>query len=87
MNIDTIMGTEQRATPAQVKAAFSATLAITEAIRECGQIPSGHLYARLCDRMSLEAFEKMTRLIVGSGLVEKRGDLLVWIGPVLERAS
>lgn len=81
MDIDTIMGTSQRVTPAQTKAAFAATIAVTEAIRELGEIPSGHMYARLCDKMSLECWERMEKIIVGTGLVEKRGDLLVWVGP------
>lgn len=59
-------------------------LTVTEAIREAGRIPEGTLYATLMDRMGIEAFEKMVRIIVDTGLVAKRGHELVWVGPELK---
>lgn len=69
------------ATKEQLKAGFSAVVAVTEAIREAGEIPAGTLYAVLMGRCDIVAFEKLVSVIVGSGLVEKRGDLLRWVGP------
>lgn len=69
------------ATKDQVKAAFGVVVAITEAIREAKEIPAGTLYAVLCDKVDLAGFERIVGIITGSGMVEKRGDLLRWIGP------
>ena len=49
-------------------------------ISEVGEIPSGHLYARLMDRMDLSAYEGAVRLLVKLGLVERSGDVLKWKG-------
>lgn len=76
------MGQTNVVTKEQVKGAFNTIVAVTEAIREAREIPEGTLYAALmghgCD---LATFEKMVRIIVNTGLVEKRGKLLRWIGP------
>jgi len=75
------MGQTTSVTKEQLKAGFSAIVAVTEAIREAGEIPEGTLYTVLLGHCSIEAFEKMVRMIVNTGLVEKRGNLLRWIGP------
>jgi hypothetical protein len=59
-------------------------LAITEAIREAGSIPSGHLYAVLCGELSAADFDAAIDVAVRAKLVERRGDLLRWIGPDLD---
>lgn len=56
-------------------------VAVTEAIREAREIPEGTLYATLIGRVDIAGFEKIVGIVVGSGLVEKRGNLLRWIGP------
>lgn len=71
------------ATRTEIEAAFRITAATTDAIREAGELPAGVLYATLMGRMDLAAFEKMVALIVNTGLVEKRGDLLRWVGPMI----
>lgn len=66
----------------QKKAAFNAILVVTEAIREAHEIPSGALYALLMAKgCTFEAFERIIRMIVNTGLVRKSGDLLTWVGP------
>jgi hypothetical protein len=71
------------ATKEQIKAAFQMVTAVTEAIREAGEIPAGTLYAVLMGRVDLAGFEKIVSIVTGAGLVEKRGDLLRWIGPAV----
>jgi len=83
MNIDTIMN-PRTVTPGETKAALAAVIAVTETVRQAGRVPSGVLYAVLCDRMDLPAFEKMLQIIVGTGLVKRDGHELVWIGPVIQ---
>lgn len=75
------------ATTTQLKAAAAVLISVTEAIREAGELPSGHLYATLMSLgYDMEAFQKIVTMIVNTGLVEKRGDLLRWIGPEIKAA-
>lgn len=69
------------ATKEQVQSGLKMIVAVTEAIREAREIPEGTLYAVLVGKVELPAFEKMIAMIVNTGLVEKRGNLLRWIGP------
>ena len=56
--------------------------AVAETIRELGQVPSGHLYARLMGVMELHQYEQVIGLLVDARLVERdRTHLLRWIGP------
>lgn len=82
MTIDTIMN-PARPTAAQVKAAFQMTLAVSETIRELGEVPAGHLYAQLCAKVSLEGFQKMIGQLKNAGLVTEQSHLLKWVGPKL----
>ena len=73
-------------TKEQLKAGLDAVFAVSEAIREAGEIPEGTLYAVLCGKMDMAAFERLVKILTGSGLVEKRAHLLRWVGPTLEAA-
>lgn len=57
------------------------TAALGEAIREAGEIPSGHLYAVVMGRMGLEMYETAIQMLVKGGLVRNNNHLLTWIGP------
>ena len=58
--------------------------AVAEAIRELGEVPSGHLYANLMSKLSLAQFEQVLGVLKGAGLVrESNAHLLTWIGPAL----
>jgi hypothetical protein len=70
-------------TKEQMKAGPDVVFAVTEAIREAGSIPAGTLYAVLLGKVDIHGFEKLVSIVTGSGLVEKRGDLLCWVGPEL----
>jgi len=66
----------------QRNAVREVAIAIAGAIKELGSVPSGHLYARLMDQMSLATYEKIVGALIGAGLVRKEpSHLLVWIGP------
>ena len=71
-------------TPEDIKAAVQAavelTVTIGRAVREVGEIPSGHLYAAVCGRLSLAQYEAIIDTLVGAGAVRRRGHLLVWAG-------
>jgi hypothetical protein len=69
---------------ARLNASVLATMAVAEAIRELGSVPSGHLYARLMGQLSLESYETILRTLRGAGLVEQKNHVLRWVGPALE---
>lgn len=73
----------QTLTPSQqAAAATSVILAIAEAIRALGQVPSGHLYARLMSKLSLNQYERVIGTLINAGLVEQTpASLLIWKGP------
>lgn len=55
---------------------IQALIATVEAVPE--GIPSGHLYAQLMTKgCSLEQFKQIESIMVGSGKVVKKGDLLL----------
>lgn len=58
--------------------------AVAETIRELGEIPSGHLYARLMGVMELRQYEQVIDLLVDARLIERdRSHLLRWVGPAV----
>jgi len=69
------------ATAQQVTAGIRAAAAIGEVIRDLGSVPSGHLYARLMGRMSLDTYNSLIGLLKQANLVEESNHLLTWVGP------
>jgi hypothetical protein len=74
-------------TSAQQSAQKHAALALAEAIRALGSVPSGHLYARVMGALSLEAYQSLIRSLVSAGLVRNSSHMLTWIGPLASDAS
>jgi len=68
-------------TPQQISAALAITAAVGDAIRELGSVPSGMLYVRVMDRMTIEVFTKIIDALKGAGLVTESRDVLTWAGP------
>jgi hypothetical protein len=73
--------------PAQIKAALQITAAVAEAIRELGSVPSGHLYAQLCGKLSLQQYESIIHLLKNTGLVSESFHELTWIGTANKEAN
>lgn len=70
--------------PEALKAAFKVTVAVSEAIREAKEMPSGVLYAFLLAKLpglTEDAYKGLLRNLTGAGLVKNEGHLLRWIGP------
>ena len=66
----------------EIKAALGIVQAVADAIRELGEVPSGHLYANLMSHLSLAQFEQILGVLKGAGLVrESPAHLLTWIEP------
>ena len=73
--------TTQTPTKAQITAAFAMTVAVSETIRELGEVPEGTLYAMLMDKIDLRGFQSMVATLVSAGLVSNSSHLLRWTGP------
>ena len=54
--------------------------AIASLIKEVKEIPSGHLYAQLMGKMSLDQYQNMIATLQKAGLVSLKNDLLTYIG-------
>lgn len=65
----------------KVTAAFNVVAALAEAIRELGEVPSGHLYARLMSVLSLEDYQTAINLLQGAELISVNNHLITWNGP------
>ena len=87
MNIDDIMHPLHEATLAQKRAALDVVFAIAEAIRTLGSVPSGELYARVMNVMSLQSYQQVIASLVAAGVVEESAHMLRWIGPTLSDAK
>ena len=62
------------------KASQAATLAVSEAIKELHQVPSGHLYAQLMPYMSFEAYTEIISILKESGVIAEDNYMLEWVG-------
>ena len=54
--------------------------AIASLIKEVKEIPSGHLYAQLMGKMSLDQYQNMIETLQKAGLVSLKNDLLTYTG-------
>ena len=63
-----------------VKAALGILRAVADAIRELGEVPSGHLYAHLMGKLSLEQYEQVIGVLKQAGLITESNHLLTWVG-------
>jgi hypothetical protein len=61
----------------KIKAAVEIMKAVAGAIKDLGTIPSGHLYAQLMGKMSLDSYEKMLSALQRMGIVSVDGNHLV----------
>lgn len=56
-------------------------VAIADTIKELGAVPSGHLYAQLMGRMSLETYTGIINILKNSALIrEDYSHMLTWTG-------
>ncbi len=68
-------------TKAELNAGTRMIIAVSETIRECGECPSGVLYAGLMSKVSLEGYEKILGILTNAGLIEvSKSHLITWIG-------
>jgi len=62
----------------ELKAGLIVLAIMAETIREFGSIPSGHLYAQMMGKVTIDGFESAVRTLCGSTVIRKAGDVLHW---------
>lgn len=62
------------------KSVVAVIVAVAEAIRELKRVPSGHLYAQLMGRMSMDTYNAVIGTLKNTGLVEEKDHELIWCG-------
>ena len=67
-------------TTENIQSALKVMVAAVEAIKDAGQIPSGHLYAAMMGTLSQSSYDAMLRQILRTGLVRQDGDVLIYVG-------
>ena len=70
-----------KVTAEQVQGALAITRAVADAIKSLGEVPSGHLYAHLMGKLSLNEYTQVIGILKRAGLVTESSHLLKWVGP------
>lgn len=74
--------TETKPTKEQIDKHIQVIKAISDTIRELKQIPSGHLYARVMEFMTLDQYNTIIGILVSCKFVKLHAShLLEWVGP------
>ena len=69
----------------QAKAGLSLVMAVAETIQDLGEVPSGHLYAALMSRMSIDQYTRVIDILKRAELIKESSNLLTWAGPTSKR--
>ena len=69
----------------QAKAGLSLVMAVAETIQDLGEVPSGHLYAALMSRMSIDQYTRVIDILKKAELIKESNSLLTWVGPTSKR--
>ena len=56
-------------------------MAIADTLKELGSAPSGHCYAAVMDKVSLDTYNAIIQKLKDSGKVVEHHHLLIWVGP------
>lgn len=66
---------------AAIRAILEAAMAVADAIRELGTVPSGVLYAQVASVLTLDDFLFIVRNLKEAGVVAESNHVLRWTGP------
>lgn len=64
----------------QVRAAIGTVMAVGDAIRDLGEVPSGELYANVMSKITFTQYSQIIEILVGAKLITNHGHLLKWVG-------
>ena len=62
----------------KIKAAVEIMKAVASAVKELGSIPSGHLYAQLMGKMSLETYQDMIATMERLNVISVKNHLITY---------
>ena len=66
----------------KTSAALSILRSVADTIKDVGRAPSGVIYAALSTHgCTLQQYEQIVNMLIGSTLVKKIGHELIWNGP------
>ena len=68
-------------TSAELRNALDLMFAVSETIRELGEVPSGVLYSQLLGRVTYEGYQGLLRALTNTKLIKVENHLITWIGP------
>lgn len=74
----------QPPTKQELSAGVAIVAAVAETVRECGECPSGMLYAGLIGRVTKQGYDQVLAILKGAGLIEVTPQHMVrWTGPMI----
>lgn len=62
----------------EIEQALQIIQVLGRAIMDAGKIPSGHLYAAVMTKISLETYQSAIGLLERQGIIKSENDLLIW---------
>lgn len=65
----------------KAQAAVQTIMAVADAIKELGSVPSGRLYANLVGVMELSTYQTIIGILKNTKLITESGNVLSWVGP------
>ncbi len=65
----------------EVQAALEIVRSVGLAIKELKEVPSGELYARVMEYLTLEDYNQIISILKREGVVKESNNLLTWTGP------
>jgi hypothetical protein len=72
----------------ELKAGLAILMAVSETIRELGEVPSGTLYATLIGKVDFDGYEAMLRTLTNAGLIQVMPSHMIrWCGPKIEKET
>ncbi len=66
------------ATTETIGSALNVLMALADAVKEAGSIPSGHLYAAICGKIDLNGYKSAIETLKRAGVIREQGHLLIW---------
>lgn len=66
-------------TKEQIKMATEVIVEMTNVVKKLNSIPEGVLYASVMKYMSLDIFNEIISIMIKSGFVESKNNVLIWV--------